>query len=502
MVQDGKRSPTSTLDDLDLPPAYDIATAPAFEAGGPSSSSSSSAAPVLSSRQPPKHLAHLFASPSNAEPLLGRPTAPAAILESIDVDVKSGVTISLDPRLEDPEVLYDFIRMQALVPPKVMLHCIGAHTEIPERDETTCDADGTIRTKRKGQPERIVDFDLTIDLNGILDHPANKANIHLFTMTSSNLEHRGTHQLTYGATFAPEPRLQDGYVSVGDELSVTDVGRPATRKENDEFMEWLAFRDSKGLPGWVNPKECSEFLESGSKSSGIRLEESGNVDVDVEAARRADNEGPALKAWCHKYAADRGLLKEFWLQKQVWGWDRNALLTAVKGAILSTGYVSNDLSVSFEYTNRAVIVRPANLLSRMLNHTLIYALLWITLIYPIIWIWQRLHPRGGGPYNVASASYGMKYYPALPSTFPSETLEAAQNRLPGMYKIHPELPHPTRLQPGPKGIHYLLGRKEGEWFREWEDRIRMGVRMRYKGLLEGGGEGEDESGRQLDGYDG
>jgi hypothetical protein len=28
-------------------------------------------------------------------------------------------------------------------------------------------------------------------------------------------------------------------------------------------------------------------------------------------------------------------------------------------------------------------------------------LLWLTLIYPCIWVWQRLHPRGGGPYSVA-----------------------------------------------------------------------------------------------------
>ena len=67
-----------------------------------------------------------------------------------------------------------------------------------------------------------------------------------------------------------------------------------------------------------------------------------------------------------------------------------------------------------------------------------------------------------------------------------------------MYKIHPEIPQPTTLAPGPKGVHYLLGRREGEWFREWEERIRMGARLRYKGKLEGGG--EEEAGTGLDGY--
>ena len=61
------------------------------------------------------------------------------------------------------------------------------------------------------------------------------------------------------------------------------------------------------------------------------------------------------------------------------------------------------------------------------------------------------------------------------------------------------MPRATSLQPGPQGIHYLLGRKEGEWFREWEDRIRMGVRMRYRGELKGG-RGIDEPPPDLDGY--
>lgn len=128
----------------------------------------------------------------------------------------------------------------------------------------------------------------------------------------------------------------------------------------------------------------------------------------------------------------------------------------------------------------------------------IYVLLWLTMIYPMIWLWQKLHTLGGATYNVAMASYALKFYPPLPSTFPGEDVESAKDRLGGMYKLHRELPKPTHLVYGPKGVHYLLGRKEGEWFREWEERIRMGVRMRFRGELEGGG--EEEAGTGLDGY--
>jgi hypothetical protein len=67
-----------------------------------------------------------------------------------------------------------------------------------------------------------------------------------------------------------------------------------------------------------------------------------------------------------------------------------------------------------------------------------------------------------------------------------------------LFKTHPEIPRGATLQPGPKGIYYLLGRREGEWFREWEERIRMGVRMRFVGELQGGG--EEDAGTGLDGY--
>ena len=50
----------------------------------------------------------------------------------------------------------------------------------------------------------------------------------------------------------------------------------------------------------------------------------------------------------------------------------------------------------------------------------------------------------------------MKYYPPLPSTFPSETLEAAQDRLGGMYKMHSELPKPAQLAYGPQGVQFPL----------------------------------------------
>lgn len=46
----------------------------------------------------------------------------------------------------------------------------------------------------------------------------------------------------------------------------------------------------------------------------------------------------------------------------------------------------------------------------------------------------------------------------------------------------------------------LLGRREGEWYREWEERIRMAVRMRFSGELTDTRVFDDEIPPELDGY--
>jgi hypothetical protein len=92
----------------------------------------------------------------------------------------------------------------------------------------------------------------------------------------------------------------------------------------------------------------------------------------------------------------------------------------------------------------------------------------------------------------------MKYFRPLPSTSPFETIPEAQVRLKGLYELYPEIPRDASLSLGPNGVHYLLGMREGDWFRQWEERIRMGVRMRFKGEMKAGRIGV--RGVDLDGY--
>lgn len=94
-----------------------------------------------------------------------------------------------------------------------------------------------------------------------------------------------------------------------------------------------------------------------------------------------------------------------------------------------------------------------------------------------------LLPWVGGRYNIARATYNLKPYPPLPSTYPSETIHEAQSRLPGLMKTNPQLPAEPVLRLGPKGVHYLAGKREGEWFAQWEERIKMAAQTRFRGEL-------------------
>jgi hypothetical protein len=205
-------------------------------------------------------------------------------------------------------------------------------------------------------------------------------------------------------------------------------------------------------------------------------------------------------------------MKELVLRKQLYGWDLVALERAIRQAIASTGYDASNARVGIDVTVDEIHVCPDNWFSRAKSSTFGFFMLcligFLTLVLPVIvllrefGIGERNRFIGGGAWKVAYATYGLKAYPPLPGTFTNETLEQARDRLPGMFKLHPYIPKNAAkgLVRGPKGVHYLAGRKEGEWFREWEERIRMGVQMQHKGELRGTIVGDPQM-PELDGYD-
>lgn len=205
-------------------------------------------------------------------------------------------------------------------------------------------------------------------------------------------------------------------------------------------------------------------------------------------------------------------MKELVLRKQLYGWDLVALERAIRQTIASTGYDSANAAVSIDVEMDEIHVCPRNWYSRIKSSTAAFAVLCfigcLTLVAPVIFILRELGIGasnrwiGGGSWKVAYATYALKRYPPLPGTYANERVEQARERIPGMLKMHPYVPRTAAkgLVRGPRGVHYLQGRKEGEWFREWEERVRMGVQMQHKGELRGTIRGERDV-PSLDGYE-
>ncbi|KAE8542197.1 hypothetical protein D1P53_001682 [Cryptococcus gattii VGV] len=448
-INDEQFFPESLPEEHDFPPSYDSSLA---TAAGPSHPVGSTG--EAQERTIPEHIRFLFTGPTNAEPLLGSGGHDLSVRERVKrIEwVKKGDQIqSTDSKLADPDLLYDWLRLMAMEPPKVTIQCYGSHMETCEQDTFVME-NGTHHTLKRGETQTIVDFDFTIDLSDIVNHPDNLSNIHLYTAFPWDITQRGTYRSSYSASYRPpkhyhgpldnavyadEDELYESLLTSSDGFNTTLPGLPPKPQEQKKDKKWREYRNWKGIPGWVKREDVPEFEKGKDKGKDKdkrkdrkkdkrRGSEGENVvmdnqdsDVDVEQARNEgiNNMKPNLRAWCLAYCDDRGLLKEFILKKQLCGWDFDDAL---------------------------------------------------------------------------------KFYPPLPSTFPSEPISSASDRLPSLPKLHPELPPSPQLQYGPKGVHYLVGRKEGEWFREWEERIRMGVRMRYKGVLQGGT--VEETRVELDGY--
>ena len=109
MLQDGKTSssvPSSPCPSPELPPSYDFATALAISPAGASTVGSSSRSQETQSQL--SHIAHLFTTPPSAEPILGRPLAPADLIAGIEVKKGKTGLVSHDPNLANRIlVLYD-----------------------------------------------------------------------------------------------------------------------------------------------------------------------------------------------------------------------------------------------------------------------------------------------------------------------------------------------------------------------------------------------------------
>lgn len=360
------------------------------------------------------------------------------------------------------EALYRFLLAHSATPPTYHLHIRGTHKETKTRIVDSHHhrgsngrghrhGDGGIRTET--YTEVVVDFDFRVDLTpGIITDPA--------------------HAPVQWSTPDDEPACR-GKVYQQIEVPGMPIGEMRMRKpggkERKRYKLWCKERDSKGLPPWIGSYSSNAPVSQNAPPRG---------EIQLKSSR-------TVRQWCDDYCASDKLLKEFVYTKvrgdemnnigcidpppqYVYGWDFGALKQAIETLIIQQTSYGGKLKVKFTpfpSANDLIIVRPTNTLSQITSNTWYKLLLWITLIYPFIWLFKRFHERGGGVWKVCGGGYPLKV------VLPAQGDKG--DRLPTF-----EEAAGSSSSAAVPAETYVIGEREGEWFRRWENTIRGAVLSR------------------------
>lgn len=112
-------------------------------------------------------------------------------------------------------------------------------------------------------------------------------------------------------------------------------------------------------------------------------------------------------------------------------------------------------------TNNLIIVRPANTIANLFFDPELKVILWITFIYPLIWLFQQFHSHGGGIWKTCGGGYPLKV--VLPPSRNVGDPDGASGSSSSAYA---------------REMTYVIGEREGEWFKKWENTIRCAVSSR------------------------
>ena len=254
--------------------------------------------------------------------------------------------------------------------------------------------------------------------------------------------------------------------------------RTATRKETKEYKAFVVQRKASGLPPWV--ADLNTAWTEG-----------------VSAQNHVLKSSKSLRQWADDYCASPKYLKEFVYdqvssrlqvvttecltqQKVLYGWDMQELEDAIRSKIKSTPY-NGSLEVDFIMHRSKIYIRPDNKLSRMLSNKWLKFLSIILLIFPFIWLFKRFHSRGGGRWEVCGGAYPLKRWVPLDDVeedsdaAPPYDAKSAASAGPSTTRVSS-----SKLVQTSAGPKKLLGLREGDWFRSWEDVISRAVVGRFQ----------------------
>ncbi|KAF8807378.1 hypothetical protein BYT27DRAFT_7164905 [Phlegmacium glaucopus] len=403
-------------------------------------------------------------APRNADESLGLgPPPDFTPYEAQYFEVGYSDVVSHDPHLNsDGEALYRFLLSQATSSPSHRISCRGTHSESRYRWVTERDTNGHSRSRQETYTETVVDFDFCIDI--VPNSPVDPVQ---WSVADDEPAYRGL-------------MVREFEGSVG-------TGRGVAKGQKlKDYKKWVEKRNGLGLPPWV--REMDTDITDGSIVHLVSLRSS-----------------KTLRQWADEYCASPKYLKEFVYKKVLYGWNMQQIESAIRSTIKSTPY-NGSLQINFTPYGSKVYIRPNNAVSRMLSNKWLKFLSIILLIFPFIWLFKRFHSRGGGRWEVCGGAYPLKQWVPLE---PGEEIHS--DPLPPYNPISTNsaltttsqsVQRSSRYMQTPTGPKKLLGIKEGEWFRNWEDVIIRAVIGRYQSPVPLASRGVSSLPvRSLDGYD-
>ncbi|KAF5374735.1 hypothetical protein D9758_000307 [Tetrapyrgos nigripes] len=339
---------------------------------------------------------------------------PFAPYDAEAFNVAYGDVVSHDPHLNtDGEALYRFLLAQSETPPKLHLHCRATHQETRHRHRTVTNGPNTT-TRQESYQETVTDLDLLLDLSSLVQP-----------------------HVVHWSLPDHDPAYRGNMISEVD----TPVGlRKATRGERKHFNAAQKARLGNGLPPW-------------------------HPDDPLVASKSSKTP----RQWADEYTASTKRLKEFQYDKVVYGWNFDALESAVSSLIVSSRHFnSTSLDVNFRFLGTKVYVRPDNRLSRTLSNKWLKFLLIITFIFPFIWLYKRFY--GGGRWRICGGAYAMR-----PSTRPPPDLLTGD-----VLPKYSESPPPNNGGNSNRIVDNWTTSDEMAWLKQWEATIIHCVASRYQ----------------------
>ncbi|KAG8900386.1 hypothetical protein FRB99_006094 [Tulasnella sp. 403] len=398
----------------------------------------------------------------------------------VEID-NDGNLFSHDHHLnEDGEALYRFILTQAHLPPSFLLKCHGSHQERRTRTVSRME-NGRNVTRTETYYETVTDFSFIINITGHLILEGEDTPI--WIVGDRDATYRGSVVRQVDNTPMPVGEGEAEPTENRDiEAGKAVMGRKTWRRKATEAEKQNAAgrryrREETGLPPWVLLSGEVHGTEACIESERSRRRWQYATHSQAEGFDDSELLPPpkTLRDWADEYCASKKMLKEFQFRKVVFGWNISQLRMAVHTTIRANYLRPEEPSIDFKIGANEIDVRPDNRLSRMLSKTWVYVLLWIFLVYPlIIWPFKRFSSRGGGDWRVAGSAFALSKWAHLDDSSPGQTVEEYQE----LYnRTHPEGERLV-LKQTPNGVSRLVGKREGEWFAEWEDTIGALVRQR------------------------